>query len=216
MLKDKVEILREVDAGRISKSDIAKKYGIPKSMLSTYIRNRKAIKDTYEGKGFTPERKRLRLAKHPEMGNALITWIKEMRSQDIPLSGPIIMAKAADFALPLNIEDFAASDGWFHRFRERHDLVFQAVCGERGDVSAETCTLWKNEQLQEFLRKYSPDDIFNADETTLFFKLLPDRTIAFKGDSCTGGKRSKAGCKHDRDGKASPFRDQEVVKAVVL
>lgn len=191
VLKDKVDILREVDAGRISKSDIAKKYGIPKSTLSTYIRNRKSIEDSYESKDFTHERKRLRHAKHPEMENALISWIKEMRSQDVPLSGPIITAKAADFALRLNIEDFTASDGWFHRFRERHELVFRRVCGERGNVSAETCMLWKNEQLQDYLRRYSPDDIFNADETALFFKLLPDRTITYKGDSCTGGKRSK-------------------------
>ncbi|KAH6933743.1 hypothetical protein HPB50_017709 [Hyalomma asiaticum] len=35
------------------------------------------------------------------------------------------MAKAADYALRLNIDDFKASEGWLHRFRERHEIVFR-------------------------------------------------------------------------------------------
>lgn len=37
---------------------------------------------------------------------------------------------------------------------------------------------------------YKPNDIFKADETG-FFKCLPDKTLAFKGDKCFGGKHSK-------------------------
>ena len=36
-----------------------------------------------------------------------------------------------------------------------------------------------------------PNDIFNADESGLFFKLLPEKSLVLKGDSCHGGKRSK-------------------------
>ncbi|KAK8778628.1 hypothetical protein V5799_020031, partial [Amblyomma americanum] len=60
----------------------------------------------------------MRLAKYPDLEKALLLWIKEMHAQDIPLSGPVILAKAADFALWLGYDDFAASDGWLHRFRE--------------------------------------------------------------------------------------------------
>lgn len=38
---------------------------------------------------------------------------------------------------------------------------------------------------------YEPDDIYNADETALFFKSLPDKTFTFKGEKCHGGKQSK-------------------------
>ncbi|XP_037521072.1 tigger transposable element-derived protein 4 [Rhipicephalus sanguineus] len=114
-----------------------------------------------------------------------------MRSQDIPLSGPVILAKAADFALQLDYDDFAASDGWLHRFRERYDLVFRAVSGEMNAVNMETCEGWRSEVLQGYMEKYSPQDIFNANETALFFKLLLAKTITYKGDKCTGGKKSK-------------------------
>ncbi|KAG0440313.1 hypothetical protein HPB47_016336 [Ixodes persulcatus] len=85
-LREKVEILREVDAGKASKVEIAKKLEIPRSMLSTYVRNRKTIEDGYEAEVFAHGRKRLRSAKHLDLEKALIT-------------DPIIMAKAAEFAL---------------------------------------------------------------------------------------------------------------------
>jgi hypothetical protein len=38
---------------------------------------------------------------------------------------------------------------------------------------------------------YEPRDVYSADETGLFFNLLPDRTFAYKGETCHGGKHSK-------------------------
>ena len=35
-------------------------------------------------------------------------------------------------------------------------------------------------------------DIFNADETGIFFKALPNKTLEFKGNDCKGTKLSKA------------------------
>lgn len=33
--------------------------------------------------------------------------------------------------------------------------------------------------------------MFNVDETGLFYKCLPGKTLSFKGDRCHGGKNSK-------------------------
>jgi hypothetical protein len=38
---------------------------------------------------------------------------------------------------------------------------------------------------------YSPRDIYNADKTGLFWKALPDHTLAFKNESVSGGKLPK-------------------------
>ncbi|KAM7311196.1 hypothetical protein ISCGN_008103 [Ixodes scapularis] len=104
-LGEKVEIFREVDAGKASKVKIAKKHKIPKSTLSTYIR-KKTIEDAYEAEAFAHDRKRLL-----GFGEGLITWDKNTRKQDLPLSGPIIMAKAAEFAFDSQHHGFAASEG---------------------------------------------------------------------------------------------------------
>jgi hypothetical protein len=41
------------------------------------------------------------------------------------------------------------------------------------------------------LEGYEQRDIYNADETGLFYNVLPDRTLALKGESCHGGKNCK-------------------------
>jgi hypothetical protein len=38
---------------------------------------------------------------------------------------------------------------------------------------------------------YSDSDIFNADETGIFFRLTPDKTLKFKAEKCAGEKLSK-------------------------
>ena len=45
----------------------------------------------------------------------------------------------------------------------------------------------------QFSVDYAPRDIFNADETGVFFRSLPDKTHALKGEKCTGVKQSKDG-----------------------
>jgi hypothetical protein len=45
--------------------------------------------------------------------------------------------------------------------------------------------------LVRYLEGYKPNDIFNADETGIFFNLLPSKTFATRGDKCHGGNKSK-------------------------
>lgn len=45
--------------------------------------------------------------------------------------------------------------------------------------------------LPNLLKKYCERDVFNADESGLFFKCLPDKTLTFKNQKCHGGKNSK-------------------------
>lgn len=43
----------------------------------------------------------------------------------------------------------------------------------------------------ELIEGYEPKDIFNIDETGLFFKCMPNKTLTFKGEKCSGRKNSK-------------------------
>ena len=45
--------------------------------------------------------------------------------------------------------------------------------------------------LQTMLAEYSPQDIFNADDTGLFFCLPTDKTLEFKGVDFHGGKEQQ-------------------------
>jgi hypothetical protein len=50
---------------------------------------------------------------------------------------------------------------------------------------------WKDTTLLHLMAKYSPKDIFNADEFGLFYNMLPDKTYTFKGVGCKGIKMNK-------------------------
>ena len=43
-------------------------------------------------------------------------------------------------------------------------------------------------QVEPLLQRYEMWDIYNADETSLFFKSLSDRTMSFDGEQPTGSK----------------------------
>ncbi|CAB0037068.1 unnamed protein product [Trichogramma brassicae] len=58
------------------------------------------------------------------------------------------------------------------------------------DISEDLCDDWKS-KLSEIIKEYEPKNIFNADESGLFYKCMPSRTLLFKGEKCHGGKLSK-------------------------
>ena len=51
-----------------------------------------------------------------------------------------------------------------------------AVCGVSGDVHGETVDSWE-ERLSEILSSYSKENIWNMDETEMFWKALPDLAV---------------------------------------
>ncbi|KRY40677.1 Tigger transposable element-derived protein 6 [Trichinella spiralis] len=75
-------------------------------------------------------------------------------------------------------------------FRQRHGLVYRSIRGEAAGVNRYTVDTWKD-RLQVLLNDYRPDDVFNADEMGLFYRILPDKTLTFKGENCSGDKLSK-------------------------
>lgn len=52
--------------------------------------------------------------------------------------------------------------------------------GEAEDVNVEELTAWQDTVLQGELSNYSPEDTYNADETGLNWRLLPNKTMKFK------------------------------------
>jgi hypothetical protein len=45
--------------------------------------------------------------------------------------------------------------------------------------------------LIEITKSYKPKDIYNCDETGIFWRLLPNKTVAFNDESGKGGKKAK-------------------------
>jgi hypothetical protein len=71
----------------------------------------------------------------------------------------------------LGYENFSASSGWLEKFRKRHNIAFKAISGEAGSVNVEDVATFLN-KVPLLVKDYLPKDIFNADETGLYFFAL--------------------------------------------
>lgn len=74
-------------------------------------------------------------------------------------------------------------------------VLFQVIIiissGESLSVNIESVESWLKNEWPTLRNGYEDKDIFNADESALFYKLLPNKTLKLKGESCKGGKLSK-------------------------
>ena len=113
------------------------------------------------------------------------------RSHNVPVSGPLLQAQAEVIASKLGYNDFKCSGGWLDRFQKRYQIVFKKISGEAKSVNLDSVHDWYNSVFLDILDQYDAKDIYNADETAIFYKLLPDRTLTFKGDDGHGTKTSK-------------------------
>ena len=82
------------------------------------------------------------------------------------------------FAKDLDFKTWEATNGFLHRFCMRYGVLSKRITGESLDCP--DYTQFMEEVLTPLLMQYEPQDVYNADETSLYYKCLPDRTYAFE------------------------------------
>jgi len=87
------------------------------------------------------------------------------------MNGLILRKKAEEIRHKLGHEHFKANSVWLTNWKTRNNVAFKRVCGESGAADLQKFSVWMN-NLPKLNENYSPDDIFNIDETGLFFKCL--------------------------------------------
>lgn len=176
---------------KVEKKDIALKFGIPSNTLSTILKSKDKLVERSKNVDFSNKQKRIKTCVYADIDGAMIKWVTTARDKNLPISGTLIREKAREFADALGHEDFSASIGWLDKFKKRHNIVQKAICGESAAVNLELSENWQIHVLPNLISQYNANDIFNADETGVFFKCLPNKTLAFKNENCFGGKNSK-------------------------
>jgi hypothetical protein len=100
---------------------------------------------------------------------------------DISVTGPVLQSKAKETALRLHAEHFQASNGWLESFRACHNINFRSLSGESAGVDLEAAEDWKS-KLKQVVSEYPPQNQFNADETGLFYRQIPRKSLVQKGE----------------------------------
>lgn len=182
-------ILDAVSRGE-KKKDVAAKFGIPASSLSTILNAKDAIRSAVE-RGTDSKKKKLKSSTYADVDKAVFTWFMDMRARNVPISGAVLQQKARDYGCILGCDDLKGSNGWLEGFKRRYGIVGKVISGESSSADSVGADSWIQHKLPGILDRYEASDVYNADETALFYELLPNRTLTLKGDVCHGGKQSK-------------------------
>lgn len=80
----------------VRKKDVAQKFGVPPSTVSTIIKNRESVLKSHESIG--GDRKRSKICKYDDVDKAALKWAKMLRDKNLPVPGPLIKEKAMEYA----------------------------------------------------------------------------------------------------------------------
>lgn len=189
-LKEKIDVIEAHSKQKLGVRLLGKKFQIGKTQAANIIKNKEELLQKWNANVNVNQKRSFFKTEGFNIDKLIYEWFVKARSKNIPLSGPIIRSKAKEVAEQLNYQNFNASSGWLERFKRRHNISFKTVSGESGSVNPAVVENF-NSKLPSLLRGYNPRDIFNADETGLFYRALPNKTYAFKSEKCAGGKMAK-------------------------
>ena len=130
----------------------------------------------------------------PEVEHAVLIFIQRNRRAGINISGETIKANATiahERLYKARVEargdvyqPWEPSEGWVTRFKARHGIRDVKTSGESrsADTAAAVATRlgFRKKWVDEL--GFDARLIFNVDETGLFWRMLPDHTLALKAD----------------------------------
>jgi hypothetical protein len=179
--------LKKKSSPLLKNKDLAKEYDVSEGMVCDILKARErwlAIDINSYQAGLRRERK----LPFVTIEEALALWVNNALEAGLVISDDILSLKAMEFAFLCNETKFKGSDGWVSNFKKRHNLRQYNIHGEAASAPLEDLDVMR-ENLRQILKNYNSEDIFNCDETGLFWKMQPNRTIS--NGPVAGTKQSK-------------------------
>jgi hypothetical protein len=140
---------------------------IGKSTLSEILSNQEKYLTLESAR--TPKTKRLRPGEYAELEQCLYLWFIDKIKNGISINDSILTKQAKIFGPSLAISDleFSYSSGWLEKFKSRYNIRNYEKQGEADSVDMSVVAEGKK-VIGE--KKYSLEDVFNFDETALFYR----------------------------------------------
>lgn len=188
-LDKKKEVLDRIQAGRTCRQ-VAEEFAVSKSTVSKISTSKEEILRAWEENGNSKRKRLARKTEYENINAKVLEFFVDCRSKNIPVSGPMLQEAALSIARNEGESEFKASNGWLAKFRERHAIEFKALSGEAAELDTAAAEEWLK-RIPDITRGYNMKDIFNADETALFYRQIPKKSLVTKMDKCKGGKLAK-------------------------
>jgi hypothetical protein len=181
MLSQHIEILDWHHANGKNQSKTAKHFDpiypnlkIKQPLVSAWVKEEAKWREEWASTvGGTHTAKRARQTQHPDVAEMLDLWVSKAMADNLLITGEVLRQKWTKFADLAGVPDderLNLSEGWLARFKARNGLKQFKRHGEGGSVDLERVER-ERRRIQELIKKYGYElrDIFNMDETGLFF-----------------------------------------------
>ncbi|KIK76027.1 hypothetical protein PAXRUDRAFT_171064, partial [Paxillus rubicundulus Ve08.2h10] len=143
--------------------------------ISDWLKHEASWRAEYEGTsaGVAHSVKRVRQTQHPKVTEMLDLWVSKAMADKLLLTGEVIRQKWKAFADRAGVPTdkcISLSEGWLSRYKVRNGLKQTKCHGEAASASPQT--VYKERLCMQGLIKnggYKLRDVFNADESRLFY-----------------------------------------------
>ncbi|XP_054610573.1 tigger transposable element-derived protein 1-like [Dunckerocampus dactyliophorus] len=194
-IQEKVKLLDMIKDGK-KIVEAARHYGLNESTVRSICKDEKKIRVTATV-SLNKEAKRVMTNRNKfimKTESALAVWINDSRKQNIPLNSLVIREKARQFYQHFTSDEpqpgpssttFTASKGWFDKFQKRYQMKSVVLHREAAFADQFAAEEYVNYTFLNILEEgnYHPEQVFNMDETGLFWKRMPSRTFIFKDEA---------------------------------
>lgn len=132
------------------------------------------------------QKKMRRTGEYPEVEKAAVTWFTRQRAAGIPVTQAMLLYAGNEFYRRLHPDKSKEpfTENWARKVMDRHHLRDVKTSGESRSADGPAAVAFREQFRKQYLEDEGYDErlIFNVDETGLFFRTLPDRTLASKID----------------------------------
>ena len=165
-----------------SKRSIAREYDVSEAAIRKTIKNQEAIQKHSAVMSEETKTKKFRafVGRFYELQDVLHLWIDSMRRANFPVSSSLVIAKTKRIGQQLSIseDELKASWQWMSRCRARRGLQKVLLHDEGAEMDKEYPKLLGTlNDLHYTIARYDSENVYNMDETELFFQLLLRYTL---------------------------------------
>ena len=180
-LGQRIEILNWYHANGKNQSKTAKHFDqlypnlkIKQPLVSAWVKDEAKWRDEWAHTSVqTHSAKRICQTQHPEVSEMLDLWVSKAMADNLLVTGEVLRqkwTKFADLARVPEDERLSLSEGWLACVKNRNGLKQLKRHGEGGSVDLERVE-GERRRIQGLIKEYGYElkDIFNMDETGLFY-----------------------------------------------
>ncbi|XP_054446087.1 jerky protein homolog [Pteronotus mesoamericanus] len=190
-LKEKMDVCARLERGE-SRKALMQEYNVGMSTLYDIKAHKAQLLRFFassDSNKALERRRTLHTPKLEHLDRALYEWFLGQRAEGVPVSGPMLVEKAKDFYGQMQLtEPCVFSGGWLWRFKARHGIKKLDASSERQaadhHAAEQFCGFFQSLTTEHGL---TPEQVYNADETGLFWQCLPGP----EGGPGPGGRQSR-------------------------